>query len=217
MYDSVGQLLTSIGEGREEIQYRRDRLAESLSINYPRIKAVVGPTKVGNILMSVDTYCEQRFGMETSHVLSRMLMVMDPTTRTQLERAHDRLAFLEWNCVGVAVVGLIGTATAIGYSQYYLAAALWFALPLILWHLLYPATVGAARGYAAILRLALESERGKVISRSGLEIEGTVDQQSEKKLWERLTQWWVYAKTPLKYKIRNTDMKEEDNTKADTN
>ncbi len=179
-----------------EMQCRVDQNQKAFLLYYPSTLEKVAPTAIGNVFRAADSYCDMLYGLDSALVLPRLQAVMEQSIRTQLSKAHAQLAQLEWLYLGSVSIGLIGTLLALFSHHYLLALLLWFLVFPIPQLFIYAAAVSSALDYAAALRLAVDCERGKVISMLGFSPVSPTDQEQEKALWKRIQQWWVYGASP---------------------
>lgn len=161
----------------------------------------MAPTAIGNVLHAVDSYCDRLYGLDIALVLPRLQAVMEESTRDQLTKAHDQLELFEWLYLGSIAVGTIGTFVAFHVQHYLLALLLWFLVLPVPRFILYPAALKAALDYAAALRLAVDNERGRIISKAGFSLPSPTNQEQEKALWKQIQRWWAYGNAPGDYTL----------------
>lgn len=187
-----------------EALYRFDQQTKQFQSFYPQEAVAVAPTSIGNVLRAVDSYCNQVYGIDTALLLPRLQVVLDIPTLQQLQNAQDQVQLLEWTWLGVMTVGVVGTVMNLLAAQLVLA----FLLALIAFPLaalvVYPAAVGATVRYAESLRLAFDSERGKVLDMLGIDPPSEIDQDAERQLWGHIATWLQYGSYPAKYQIQRS-------------
>jgi hypothetical protein len=190
-----------LDDAYKEIEYRIDQHKKIFSLYYPSTIERIAPTAIGNVVHAVDSYCDDLYGLDIALVLPRLQAVMEERTRDQLTKAHDQLELFEWLYLGSIVTGIIGTVLAFHAQHYLLALLLWFLVLPVPRFILYPVALRAALDYAAALRLAIDRERGKIISMAGFSLPSPTNQEQEKALWNQIQQWWAYGTPPGDYTL----------------
>src|SRR5581483_9363544 len=191
--------ISLLRDAYKEIEYRIDQHKKTFPLYYPATPEKVAPTAIGNVFHAVDSYCDKLYGLDIALVLPRLQVVMEENTRDQLTKAHDQLELFEWLYLGSIVVGLIGSLMAFHAQHYLLALLLWLLVLPVPRIILYLAALKAALDYADALRLAVDYERGKIISQAGFSLPSPTNQEQERELWNQIQQWWVYGTPPGDY------------------
>ena len=199
-------------ETYNELEYRIDKHKKTFFLYYPATIDRIAPTAIGNVFSAVDSYCDRLYGIDIALVLPNLQAVMADGTRDQLTKAHEQLELFEWLYLGSIAVGLIGTLMACYAQHYLLALVLWTLVLPIPRLVLYQAALKAALDYAAALRLAIDTERGKIIEQAGFSLPSPTSQEQEKALWKKIQQWWMYGISPGDYTLPMEGAKHDTNT-----
>jgi hypothetical protein len=185
-----------------KVEIRRAQASRHHWTDYPRESAQVAGTSIGNVLRAVDSYGHELYGLDTELVLPRLQPVMEKEGLERLRTARERLELLEWSCIGVITIGIVGTIIAALGGRALLALLIWTLAFPIAWWVLHPALFSAALGYAQELRAVLDRDRGRVLEALGLSLPSPTTQEQERLLWERVGRWWDDGTAPDAYRVR---------------
>lgn len=179
--------------GRRRQAARRARLPESSSLRaYPRDRALIRPTRLGNILTAAEEYSYLRYRIDAVIWWPRLAAVMPASFRDQLDETLLPLVTLT-NISLILMADAAASGIWLAAGMRWTAALLAFAALVITAFLAYLAALSAASSYAECVRTASDLYRSDVLSAMHLPLPR--DLIAERYLWEALTQW-IYRGEP---------------------
>jgi hypothetical protein len=179
--------------GRRRQSARRAGLPENSSLRaYPRDRALIRPTRLGNVLTAAEEYSYLRYRMDAVIWWPRLAAVMPASFRDQLDETLLPLVTLT-NLSLILMVDAAASGIWLAVDARWIAALLSFAALMVTAFLAYLASLSAAGSYAECVRTAFDLYRSDVLSAMRLPL--PTDLIAERHLWEALTQW-VYRGEP---------------------
>ncbi len=175
------------------------RALRRLAYHFPREKANLAPTRLGNVLAGVGDYTWHQYGAALSVIWPTMDLTLkekNDTLRGQLDDNRTALTFLATVSVLLAVVATEVALLYVALGQPW--PALW-AIPLAaVAYLVYAAGVQKAEAWSAGVRTAFDLHLEDVGAKMGLRaLSGPTAEKNRKERWEQVSRWLTYGAVAL--------------------
>lgn len=170
------------------------RLLEQLQW-FPSRERVL-PTRLGNILRSIEESAGERYGLNTITVWPRLHQLASDPLREQLQRARDDYDTAARMCAGLAVFAAVTAALLIPEGGWW--RALPFVLSLLSW-IAYRSACAGARYWGLLVHTAFDLHRFDLLTRLRVELPAT---RSEELLVNRELSELLATRQPAKSRRR---------------
>jgi len=161
---------------------------------YPSDADDVMPTRLGNILKTAETHPRDLYGIEAVIIWPRLLRVVTAEVLAELANARQGI---EHSLVISLLASVFGGVSALvlpwtGVSMYFVATVA--APSFVVAGLAYRASLGAAIGYAEIVKSVFDIYRADLLILLGAQAPAT--NNGERLLWQQLSNSW-YRSGPV--------------------
>lgn len=132
------------------------------------------PTRLGNILRSIEDNAGQRYGLNTIATWSRLYPLLSEVLRSQVDKARDEYDTSARLSAGLGIVAGVAAVMLLPNGGWWRIAP---ALLLSLSYMSYRAACAAARYYGTTVYAAFDLHRFDLLQKLGMDVPGSPDTQ----------------------------------------
>jgi hypothetical protein len=164
---------------------------------FPREKADVRPTRLGNVLVAAEDYPRQIYAMDAVLWWPRIAPLLPDAFRTQVDDAlTPMLALLNLSSMLIllALASFAGIFAALAtHRWWWLALITAIGSPVLAWGC-YAAAVSQAIDYATLIRVGFDLYRQDILKQMHIPLPDNL--KEERHVWAALNEWVYYYKMP---------------------
>ncbi len=176
----------------------------SFRTRYPGRSELLRPTRLGNVLATLEERAGAPYGWDTPVVWPRLYPLLSDRVRDVVDDRRDQLDAAARFSITATICGVAAIPLLVGTGWWLLLTA----APLLVARLAYHAAVHAALGYADAVRVAFDLHRFDLYPALHMDLPADADQERE--INELLCAFWRQGKQPrLPYRHAITDDAED--------
>ncbi len=176
----------------QQLKARLPRLERRFELDYPSVREMVLPTKLGNTIAAFEDYPRTRYGMDSIALWARLIPILKEENYLEFVSMEKAVFdFLMNTCIVTVVLGLELIYLNLFRGKWGLAVFI-TGLVGVAVAVLYHGMIIAARQWGTTVRVAFDLYRHDLHRRLGLRAAGNF--RDERERWQAVSQFFLYRR-----------------------